>query len=72
MYCKMLFSETGSPQLLIDLRKIPVLVLNMKEDVAKREFMEGQLKKLGYQCEFIEGIRCEPKSLGCALTHFKA
>ncbi len=51
---------------------MPVLVLNMKEDKKKRAFMADQLDAMGLEHHFVAGIRCEPKSLGCALSHLKA
>lgn len=56
----------------LDLANMPILVLNLREDTAKRAFMEDQLANLGLAARFVEGIKCKPKPIGCALGHLKA
>jgi SAM-dependent methyltransferase len=55
----------------IDLREIPCFVINCREDVEKRLFMQEQLTELGLDFEFIEGIRATPGWIGVALAHLR-
>ncbi|MCP4897903.1 MAG: glycosyltransferase family 92 protein, partial [bacterium] len=61
----------GSEPRRIDLREIPCFVINLKEDVEKRERVSRQLKKFGIAHEFILGLRADPKWVGIALSHLK-
>lgn len=56
----------------LDLKKIPIMVLNLKDDEEKRTFMTQQLEQLGLTFDFVDAISCKPKSIGCALSHLKA
>ncbi len=58
--------------MIIDLREIPIRVLNLSEDVAKRRFMNQQLMKYGLEASFVPGVACEPRAIGCALSHLRA
>jgi len=55
----------------IDLREIPCFVLNCKDDVAKRQFMERQLADLEIPFEIVRGIKADPGWVGVALSHLK-
>ncbi len=61
----------GSALRRIDLREIPCFVINLKEDVEKRERISRQLKKFGIAHEFILGLRVDPSWVGIALSHLK-
>ncbi len=58
--------------MIVDLREIPILVLNVPDDVKRRDFMGTQLDKFGLEGRFVDGIRCTPRAVGCALSHLKA
>lgn len=56
----------------IDLREIPIFVLNMKEDHKRKAFMTQQLDSLGLKHQFIRAVKCDPSPVGIALSHLKA
>lgn len=58
--------------MILDLRKIPILVLNLEEDTDRRRFMEAQLGELELRAITVQGVRCEPRAVGCALSHLRA
>ena len=61
----------GVPHVRIDLREIPVFIINCPEDSDKRTFMAEQLRDLGLSYEFVKGKRIEPGWVGVALGHLK-
>ncbi len=58
--------------MIVDLREIPILVLNVPDDPRRRDFMRFQLDKFGLEAAFVDGVRCNPRPVGCALSHLKA
>ena len=56
---------------MIDLRQIPVFILNCPDDTEHRNAMAEQMQRLGMQYEFIEGQRVDPGWVGVALGHTK-
>ena len=56
----------------IDLREIPIFILNMEEDHERKAFMTEQLNALGLAHRFISAIKCDPPPVGIALSHLKA
>ena len=55
----------------IDLRQTRTLVISCQDQQARRQNVQAQLARVGMQCEFIEGVRCQPGVVGCALSHLK-
>lgn len=55
----------------IDLREIPIFVLNLKDDRKRKEFMAEQLNMLGLEYQFIRAVKCDPPPIGIALSHLK-
>ena len=55
----------------IDLHEIPCFVINCKDHVEKRAFMERQLADLGMRFEIVRGVRADPGWIGVALSHLK-
>jgi len=55
----------------IDLREIPCFVINCKEDVERRAFMERQLADLGIPFEIVPAVRADPNWIGVAISHLK-
>lgn len=55
----------------IDLREIPIFVLNVKEDQKRKALMTKQLNALGLKHHFISAIECEPKPIGITISHLK-
>lgn len=58
--------------MILDLEKIPILVLNLEEDAARRESIVAQLAAFGLQAVLVSGVRCKPSIVGCALSHLRA
>jgi hypothetical protein len=55
----------------IDLRQTRTLVISCQDQPERRANIEAELKRVGMRCEFVDGIRCQPGIIGCALSHFK-
>lgn len=55
----------------VDLREIPCFVINCKDEVAKRAFMERQLADLSIRFEIVPGVRADPNWIGVSLSHLK-
>lgn len=55
----------------IDLREIPIFVLNLKKEKQRRAFMAHQLNLLGLKYQFIDAVKCDPGPVGIALSHLK-
>lgn len=55
----------------IDLREIPIFVLNMEEDHERKAFMTEQLNALGLEHRFISAVKCDPVAVGITLSHLK-
>ena len=58
--------------MIIDLKKIPILLLNLEEDAERRRFVESQLAAFGLSANVIQGVGCQPSLVGCALSHLRA
>ncbi len=58
--------------MIVDLKKIPILVLNLEEDVDRRRFVESQLAAFDLEANVIQGVRCQPGVVGCAISHLRA
>lgn len=56
----------------IDLREIPIFVLNLEKDRKRKAFMTEQLNLLGLEHQFIRAVKCDPPPIGIALSHLKA
>lgn len=54
----------------IDLREIKTYVITTNP--VRRAFVEAQLATVGMTAEYVEGVRCSPKIVGCGLSHLKA
>ena len=63
--------KDGKPHRVIDLRRIPVFVLNCPDDEENRNRISEQMSGLGMQFEFVAGIRVDPGWVGVALGHAK-
>jgi len=56
----------------IDIRSLPVYVINLKDDTAKRSAIEKQLKTFGFtDITFFTGTRNPIKKVGVAISHNK-
>lgn len=55
----------------LDLREMPIFVLNMKEDTRRKQFMSDQLSELGLNFEFVSAIKASPSPIGVAISHLK-
>lgn len=55
----------------VDLREIPIFVLNLKDDHKRRAFMCDQLNALELNHQFIRAVKCNPSPVGIALSHLK-
>jgi GR25 family glycosyltransferase involved in LPS biosynthesis len=54
----------------LDLQNLPVYVINLKEDIAKKKSVESQLKACGFKnIIFFEGTRSPIKKNGVAISH---
>lgn len=56
----------------IDLREIPIYVLNLPDSTTNAEFMREQLEERGLRFEFVPAVRSNPRRIGVALAHLKA
>lgn len=54
----------------IDLRKIPTFVITLGNP-ARFDFVSRQLNRAGIQPRFVQGIKCNPGIIGCALSHLR-
>lgn len=65
-------SPDGSiDKITLDLRQIPIYVINCKSDADKRDRIQRQLSRLGLEFEFIEGMECSPGLVGTAISHLR-
>lgn len=55
----------------IDLREIPIFVLNLTQDKERKAFMSTHLKSLGLKHQFISAVKCDPSPIGIAISHLK-
>lgn len=54
----------------IDIRDLPVYVINLKEDIEKRRAVESQLKSFGFKSiTFFPGTKSPIKKVGVATSH---
>jgi len=56
----------------LDLRQCETLILNLAEDVQRRESVVGLCESLGLSYRVVDGVKCSPGRIGCGLTHLKA
>jgi len=56
----------------IDLRQTRTLVISCQDQPARRQNVQAQLAQVGMRCDFVEGVRCQPGIIGCAISHLKA
>ena len=63
--------RTGIGTRSIDLRTIPIYVINCKGDEPRREHMQRELGRLGLSFAFVEGVKCDPGNVGVAISHLK-
>ncbi|MCP5027771.1 MAG: hypothetical protein GY929_15965 [Actinomycetia bacterium] len=55
----------------LDLRRMPISVINLTSASRRRAFMHDQLETLGLEHRFVPAVECEPPGLGCTLSHLK-
>jgi hypothetical protein len=55
----------------VDLRQTRTLVISCAGEDSRRSHVHAQLSRVGMRCEFVDGIRCQPGVVGCALSHLK-
>lgn len=55
----------------LDLRQVPIYVINCKSDVERRRKIRRQLAGLRLRFEFVEGMECEPRAVGTAISHLR-
>jgi len=55
----------------LDLRQTRTLVISCQDQQDRRRNIQSQLARVGMPCEFIDGVRCQPGVVGCALSHLK-
>jgi len=55
----------------IDLRQTRVLVISCADQHDRRSHIQSQLARVEMRCEFVDGIRCQPGIIGCALSHLR-
>lgn len=55
----------------VDLRSMPIYVINCESDAAKRESMRKQLSGLGLRYEFVNAMECTPARIGIAVSHLR-
>jgi hypothetical protein len=56
----------------LDLRHCETLVLNLAEDVERRESAVALCQRLGLSGRIVEAVKCTPGRIGCGLSHLKA
>jgi hypothetical protein len=56
----------------LDLRQCETLILNLAEDVQRRESVVSLCERLGLSYRVVDGVKCSPGRIGCGLTHLKA
>ncbi len=56
----------------LDLRQCETLVLNLAEDVERRESVVDLCERLGLSYQLIDALKCSPGRIGCGLSHLKA
>jgi hypothetical protein len=56
----------------LDLRQCETLVLNLAEDVERRESVVDLCERLGLSYQLIDALKCSPGHIGCGLSHLKA
>lgn len=57
--------------MILDLRQMPIFVINLPKDTRRREFMREQLDALGLEHRFVAGVKCDPQSIGVSLSRLK-
>lgn len=55
----------------LDLRRMPIFVINIPDDTQRRAFMSEQLDALGLEHRYVAGVRCDPKAIGVSLSRLK-
>ncbi|MBT5559142.1 MAG: hypothetical protein HOJ88_04550 [Proteobacteria bacterium] len=55
----------------IDIRKIPIFVINLEDAVERRDFMSKQLDELGLDYKFVTAVKADPYPIGIAISHLK-
>jgi Coenzyme PQQ synthesis protein D (PqqD) len=55
----------------LDLRQIPVYVINCKSDLRRRDRISRHLRQLGLRFEFIEATECKPSFVGATLSYLR-
>ena len=56
----------------LDLRQCETLVLNLAEDVQRRESVVALCEQLGLSHRLVDAVKCSPGRIGCGLSHLKA
>ncbi len=56
----------------LDLRQCETLILNLAEDVQRRESVVGLCEGLGLSYRVVDAVKCSPGRIGCGLSHLKA
>ena len=56
----------------LDLRQCETLILNLAEDVQRRESVTALCEQLGLSYQVVDAVKCRPGHIGCGLSHLKA
>ena len=56
----------------LDLRQCETLVLNLAEDVERRESVVDLCERLGLSYQLVDALKCSPGRIGCGPSHLKA
>ncbi len=56
----------------LDLRQCETLVLNLTEDVQRRESVVDLCERLDLSYRLVDAVKCSPGRIGCGLSHLKA
>jgi hypothetical protein len=56
----------------LHLRQCETLILNLAEDVRRRESAVGLCERLGLSYRLVDAVKCSPGRIGCGLSHLKA
>lgn len=61
-----------SGRVTIDLAECQILIVGLPQDPRRSGVVAGLCERLGLPYQLIEGIKCSPGWIGCALSHLKA
>ncbi len=56
----------------LDLRQCETLILNLADDVQRRESTVALCERLGLSYRLVDAVKCSPGRIGCGLSHLKA